>query len=275
MFDRLAGRRVVAGARDRLLGRGHRDHHGRRWRWRGRLRGRRRLPHGRRRGLRCGLGWWWWWWWRGRRRGRRRLGRGCGGRRGGLGGRCGLRGGGRGRGGRGLGRARRWRGWRRAGRVVVMTPAVVAARVVPVALAVAVSVAGISTISVISATPIAPGRAVGGGRDQGEGTRPLTGVVRRVGVAIGHGRCGRQRGPQQDRDRQQPPGRGSFHPGSMGSRTPAQSAVGSGSPERVIRWLWRFKPASERDRSVTDLSPKGICRFRSIAGHRPVHVFDV
>ncbi|GGZ62371.1 hypothetical protein GCM10010371_22220 [Streptomyces subrutilus] len=86
----------------------------------------------------------------------------------------------------------------------------------------------------MSATPAAAVAAAEDRRDHGGHVRAVTGFDRHGGAAISHGRCDGQGRPQQDRDRQQAPGTGSVHPGSMGPRAPAQEALGDDSPERVV-----------------------------------------
>ncbi|MGW7456229.1 hypothetical protein [Streptomyces sp. NPDC054797] len=96
-------------------------------------------------------------------------------------------------------------------------------------------VPGGSLGTVMSATRIASTGAASGHREDGGGGPVLAGIGGRVGAAISHGRRGGQRRPQQDRDRQQAPGTGSLHPGSMGPRAPGRATLGHGSPERVDR----------------------------------------
>lgn len=98
---------------------------------------------------------------------------------------------------------------------LTVTP-VAAALVAPVGPVAAVARGGpAALVAVMSATPAGPGRVADGGRDQPDGARPAVGVGRRVSAAIGHGGRRGQGRPQQDRDGQQAPGRGSFHPGIM------------------------------------------------------------
>uniref|UniRef100_A0AAU2K0V8 Secreted protein n=1 Tax=Streptomyces sp. NBC_00049 TaxID=2903617 RepID=A0AAU2K0V8_9ACTN len=124
-----------------------------------------------------------------------------------------------------------------------MTPSVVAVAAAATVVVSTVVAAGVSAViatgvpaaAVMSATRAASAVAAAGHRDPGDGGRAVAGVGRRVGVAISHGRCGGQRHPQQDRDRQQLPGTGSVHPGIMGPRARAHAGDGLGSPERVER----------------------------------------
>lgn len=137
-----------------------------------------------------------------------------------------------------------------------MVPAVMASAVVPTvvpAVAVTMATAVSAVVSAVGSLAVPPvvsavddvavfvmyatsagsAPALAGGREHPDGARAVPGVDRRVGAAIGHGRRGGQGRPQQDRDRQQAPGTGSVHPGSMGPRAPAHVKVGSGSPERA------------------------------------------
>lgn len=227
VLDRLAGRGVVGGTGHRP-GRGRRCHHrgGRRWGgrlddpgWRGRRFRRGRFgSDGLRYGFRRRLGRW-------RRRGLR--GRDGYGRRGRRRGRSGF-----GRRSR-LRRGSRLRGARR-GRRRAVVPAVVAAPVPsPVPSSVVAVVVMAVVAAVMSATRAVSAAAAGGHCDHRDGGRAVVGVGRRVSAAISHGRRDGQGRPQQDRDRQQAPGTGSVHPGSMGPRTPAHARVRHGSPERV------------------------------------------
>ncbi|OKK22318.1 hypothetical protein AMK16_03965 [Streptomyces sp. CB00455] len=87
--------------------------------------------------------------------------------------------------------------------------------------------------AVMSATRSATVTAAGSHRDHCGDGRAVAGTGRRVSAAISHGRRGGQCRPQQDRDRQQAPGTGFVHPGSMGPHAPAHPQVRPGSPERV------------------------------------------
>ncbi len=130
------------------------------------------------------------------------------------------------------------------------------------------SVVGAGVVTVMSTTRSASAAVAGGHRDHRGGARAVAGVGGRVGAAISHGWRDGQGRPQQDRDRQQAPGTGSVHPGSMGPRAPAHARLGPGSPERVECRPERFEPAAERSepspitlRSILkrDLSVPVIC----------------
>lgn len=281
MLGRFTGLRAICRACHRFARR--RGHHGGRRRWRcGRLGrggpcGRRlRRNRGGQDGLRYGPGRCPGWrrsGLRGRgRRGRDRLRRGLRRWRRGL--RLGRRGGLR---GRLRGTRRWWRRWRAAG-VAVVPPAAAATTVSSVVGAVVrVSVRALLG-AVMSTTRAASAAVAGSHRDHCGGGRAVAGVGRRVGAAISHGRRDGQGRPQQDRDRQQAPGTGSVHPGSMGPRPPRTRGS---APVRLNGWsadrkgLSQLRSSLRRVRSSSGQFPKGICRYRSFAPGAPPGAFGV